>query len=543
PEDDASLRYTRESERLSFYDYIRLHMSSVTRWSRFYRTTGPQRGQVVLLAMRMYPKKKNDTRWIYVKPDRALGVGDIKDRAKMSSRRQPGWDYEAFPALTAPEKADILEKAKEEQLEAELYLSNIRGYVASLSWFRSGLVGVWSTWNWGSTAGAAFFFWRVAVYCNLRQWMRWSVEKLEDGHNMILEIDDFRGYLHDLYQDGKLEIPIMIFTAVVALGPRLLRCCRQRPSPLLAGASPPVSDVDSDGKAGHSVAGSSDESEPAKDMQETKAMMSNLLDEITKSKSESPRAPTSRSASSAASPGESSHASWEKIPSVNTDSSMDVHVDRMIDRLKRFEDTINADKETLEGAGVSLEPLREALRDPRERLLANLSKIDAPPTFTLPAGLTSRVAPELLVQTYGKYGSMVKFATDWVRLKELNRNHIGHEMMLHCMTLERMLEASPEFIQTAGCEILCARAYALKRAFKDVACINDWKQPRGSGANKWKSNARWDLANELGWRSLTEGGEALPGVERDLTARLQQKALFQKYMQKGGSDAVKEEDE
>ena len=61
PEDDASLRYTRESERLSFYDYIRVHMASVTRWSRFYRTTAPQRGQVVLMVMRMYPKKKNDS--------------------------------------------------------------------------------------------------------------------------------------------------------------------------------------------------------------------------------------------------------------------------------------------------------------------------------------------------------------------------------------------------------------------------------------------------------------------------------------------------
>ena len=54
PEDDASLRYARESERLSFYDYLRVHMSSVTRWSIFYRTTAPQRGQVVLTVMRMY---------------------------------------------------------------------------------------------------------------------------------------------------------------------------------------------------------------------------------------------------------------------------------------------------------------------------------------------------------------------------------------------------------------------------------------------------------------------------------------------------------
>ncbi|CAK0877995.1 unnamed protein product [Prorocentrum cordatum] len=467
------------------------------------------------MVMRMHPKKKNDTRWIYVKPDRALGVGDIKDRSKLSSRRQQGWDYESFPALTASEKTDIMEKAKEKQLEAELYLSNIRGYVAYLSCFRSGLVGTWGTWNWGSTVGAAFFFWRVAVYFNLWQCMRWTAEKLEDGHNLLLEVDDFRGYLFDLYEDGKFEIPIMIFAALVAVGPSPLRCFEQRPSPLLASGTPPGSDIDSDGGAKHSAAGASDESEPAKEMQEMTG----------------------------------------GVPSVASEPSMDIHVDRMIDRLKRFGDTISADKaspgceplqdasssaatagsttcpaidlgakETLEGAGVSLEPLREALRDPRERLLANLSKI-------------------LLVQTYGKHGSMVKFATDWARLEELNRNHIGREIMLHCMALDRMLEASPEFIQTAGREILRAGVYALKRAFKDVAGIKDWKQPRGSGANKWKSKVRWDLASELDWRSLTEGEEAHPGVERDLTARLQHKDLFQKYLQKGGSDAAKEEDE
>ena len=111
PEDNVTLRCTRESERLSFYDYLRVHASSVTRWSRFYKTVGPQRGQAVLMVMRMYPKKKNDTNWIYVKPDRTLGVGDIKDRAKLSSRRQQGWDIEAFPALTGAEKTEIVKKA------------------------------------------------------------------------------------------------------------------------------------------------------------------------------------------------------------------------------------------------------------------------------------------------------------------------------------------------------------------------------------------------------------------------------------------------
>ena len=192
---------------------------------------------------------------------------------------------------------------------------------------------------------------------------------------------------------------------------------------------------------------------------------------------------------------------------------------------------------------MDLGPLRESLKDPRLRLMENLSKLKSAPSFELPPGLTARVAPDLLVQTFGKYGSMGKFATDWVKQKELYKNHIGHEMMLHCMTLDRMLETSPEFITTAGCEILCSRVYALKRAFKDVNSMADWKQPRGSSANKWKSKVRWDLANELDWRSVMDGEESLPNVEKDLTQRLQQKALFQKYLSKTGTENTKEEED
>ena len=63
------------------------------------------------------------------------------------------------------------------------------------------------------------------------------------------------------------------------------------------------------------------------------------------------------------------------------------------------------------------------------------------------------------------------------------------------------------------------------------------------GANKWKSKVRWDLANELDWKSILDGEESLPGAEKDLMSSLQQKALIQKYLQKGGSDLVKEEED
>eukprot|EP00959_Pyramimonas_sp_CCMP1952_P194855 4074682-Pyramimonas_sp.AAC.1 len=61
------------------------------------------------------------------------------------------------------------------------------------------------------------------------------------------------------------------------------------------------------------------------------------------------------------------------------------------------------------------------------------------------------------------------------------------------------------------------------RAFEDVTGIIDGKQPRDSGADKWMSRVCWDPTDELDWRSLMEGEEALTRVERYLTARLQQR--------------------
>ncbi|CAK0827392.1 unnamed protein product [Prorocentrum cordatum] len=411
----------------------------------------------------MYPKKKkNDASGIYVKLDHALLVGGIKDRARRSSRRRPGWDYVSFPAPAANEGTGVLEKALERPLEAELYLSNAHGYGASLSWFRSGLAGAWSTWSWGSTVGFAIFSGGAAVSGNLWRWMRWVMEELEDGHHSLLVADYVRGDWRDLYLGGRLETSIMIFTASVALGPSLWSCCRQMSSPRLAGEPPPGIAMDSDGEAGPSRAGPSDESMPAKGMQDMPATGSNLFDKI-------------------------------------------IH--------------------------------------PREQALADLGKIDALSTVTRLAGTTSPVAQELRVQTYGADVSLGKFATDWVRPSWPSRDHLGHQMRLHRMKLDRRSEASPEISQTARYENLRARVYALTRAFEDVTGIIDGKQPRDSGADKWMSRACWDPADELDWRSLTEGEEALARVERYLTARLQQRGLQHTYPQMEGSDAATEEDE
>eukprot|EP00972_Heterocapsa_arctica_P019583 2890142-Heterocapsa_arctica.AAC.1 len=94
-------------------------------------------------------------------------------------------------------------------------------------------------------------------------------------------------------------------------------------------------------------------------------------------------------------------------------------------------------------------------------------------------------------------------ANRWTQEKELQRNHVAHEMLLMCMVLDKSLMGSPDFVNSEGCEIMCRRIYALKKAFENVKTANDWKQPKGSAAAKWKSKVRWDLANEIDIRALS----------------------------------------
>ncbi|CAK0835831.1 unnamed protein product [Prorocentrum cordatum] len=477
---DPLSRYERISPRLSFTEYDGLSMSSEHRWSRMYRNTGGGQGEVVLMLMRPYPKKKGDMRWIYVRPVRSLGSVGCRDRSRITAKRQPNTTYAHFPALSAKEKTAAIGAGTEKQLS--------------------------------TSGGLICFAWRAALYFRAWDWAKWTVEKLDDTRKFLMELDDFGAYLYDLYQDGRLELPMLLLSFLMVFTPVLWSWCCRRGLPRFGGASPPGSDVDSDGEAGQSVHESDSESEGSKEVSEMMKMMQDLMEEMHRDRRDRRRSeletegisargggdsPRRSDGSSAWCPG-SSAGSWGRIPSP---ADMGLHVDRMMDRLNQFERIIQADRASapainldefsMEEVEVNIGPLRESLKDPRVRLIEGLTKLKSAPTFERPPpGLTARVAPGPPVQTCGKYGSMGKFATDWVKQKELYNNHIGYEMLLHCMTLDRMLEASPDFIATAGCEILCSTVYALKRAFKD------------------------------------------------LTARLQQKALFQKYLHEAGSEPL-----
>ena len=128
----------------------------------------------------------------------------------------------------------------------------------------------------------------------------------------------------------------------------------------------------------------------------------------------------------------------------------------------------------------------------------------------------------------------------WIAEKQLDRNHVAHEMTLLAMVLDTSLLQNKSFANSESCEIVCRRIYALKKAFAHVKTANDWRQPKGASASKWKTKVRWDLAEQIDLRCLSGEGESLPEVDKELQTRLKDKALLSKYMD-GAPGAIEEE--
>ncbi|CAK0891789.1 unnamed protein product, partial [Prorocentrum cordatum] len=162
---DPLARYERISPRLSFTEYVGLSMRSVHRWSRAHRNMGGGHGEAPLMLMRLYPKKKGGMGWIYVRPDRSSGSVGLKDRSRITARRQPNTTCAHPPARSADEKTAAIEAGTGKQLSVEF--------------------------------GAAR---RLRCTSALWDWAKWTVEKLDDTRTFLMELGDFRAYLYDLCQ-------------------------------------------------------------------------------------------------------------------------------------------------------------------------------------------------------------------------------------------------------------------------------------------------------------------------------------------------------
>ena len=179
---------------------------------------------------------------------------------------------------------------------------------------------------------------------------------------------------------------------------------------------------------------------------------------------------------------------------------------------------------------VDVVALRESMKDPKVKLMEHVGLLQGPVDWKLPGNCKERVAPQLLIKLYATYGSMLRFAEEFIREKELENNHVANEVVMLALVLDKQIASTPSFLQTESCEIVCRRIYALKRAFAEVKKVDDWRQPKGTAANKWRSKVRWDLANEIDWRAITSNDSVLPGVERELQDCMHKKAVSAKYL-------------
>ena len=185
--------------------------------------------------------------------------------------------------------------------------------------------------------------------------------------------------------------------------------------------------------------------------------------------------------------------------------------------------------------------MKDVLRDPREKVIDQLAAYKKDGDWHLPANVAERVAPGLLLQIFSQHTTATQMANRWIQDKQLERNHVAHEMLLLAMVLDRSLLEDKSYASSETCEIVCRRIYALKKAFELVKTASDWRQPKGAAASKWKSKVRWDLANEIDVRALSGDSEALPSVDRELQSRLKERALLNKYVENATSGTVEED--
>ena len=571
PPDPSTDFEDADDERVSFFRRRR-DMAPVSKWSRIYVTTSRGHGKVVLAIGRLYPKKRNDATWTVVDNLRRVTTLNINDRRRVSVKRTAGVTWEEFAGLSREEKREAEEASRDLVLRAAR--PTLGSWGRKLSWLLTPLTVTWSWSMFGFTGLGLSLAWRSAQYFQVFSVIQSLFEVASDFQDVITDITDFVDRVEEAWSRGDFELPLIILGSVIfvcwGVGSTWGRWIFPS-SP----TSPPASESGSE--AGHSLPGSEDEKETTS---EIKNLIETLQAEVKSLREEKSRAgrrrppPGRHSMDTDHSSGASS--AWEVLPGDASESdsgaSAGLHmppnpetmmpaVDSILKRLKEHEAAVHMDRAGGGRPGVSEEPtqpppglvrssaaatagsevdtarLRDALRDPRERVLEQLEGLKPAVDWSLPANISERVAPPLLVQIFSTHPSATQMAQRWVQDKQLERNHVAHEMLLMCMVLDKSLLSVRDFVNTEGCEIIARRIYALKKAFENVRNANDWRQPKGAAGSKWKSKVRWDLANEIDLRALSGEVEALPGVDKELQGRLKDRALLTKYVDQAAAVA------
>jgi hypothetical protein len=508
---------------------------------------------------------------VIVDNQRRVTTINVNDRRRVHGRRIPGMQWEDFAGLSREEKREAEEAARDLVLRASR--PPMGAWLRRLSWLATPLMVTWSWTTFGAAGVGLTVAWRGARYLELFSYVQTGFETMMDAVELVQSAGEALEHVEDAWESGALELPLICLGLVGLLIWGLLHL-RTRWAAWTAPPSPEPSESGSE--AGHSLPPSDDEKT---DDQAMKGLIETLQSKITKlEKAQTRAAAPADGGGSRPKPGQpppkkgqhpprddgsrkAAGRDGDAGPDTGSDSSgsagalplrpprpdeLEPAVDQIMKRLVEHEAAVMQDRAVgrattraecvgsaaaTAGSDPATSRLRQALRDPRAKVLEQLESASSSQVdWVLPANVEERVAAPLLVQIFSVHPSATAMANRWVQEKELQRNHVAHEMLLMCMVLDKSLMGPADFVTSEGCEIMCRRIYALKKAFENVKTANDWRQPKGAGAAKWKSKVRWDLANEIDIRALAGDVESLPGIDKELQGRLKERALLNKYV-------------
>ena len=173
--------------------------------------------------------------------------------------------------------------------------------------------------------------------------------------------------------------------------------------------------------------------------------------------------------------------------------------------------------------------LEGTFRDMREAAAEKLRAF-APVSWTI-GHSKARCAPEMVARIYRNGRSCEDFVKAFIREKELEGNHLGNEMQLLALMVDRALcESPPSWINYQTTEVVFRRLHGIERAFATVSKEADWRAPKG--AKNWKTRVQYALLDEIGARKITENNTVIDSIDKEVRERLQQKALLHKSLNK-----------
>ena len=155
-------------------------------------------------------------------------------------------------------------------------------------------------------------------------------------------------------------------------------------------------------------------------------------------------------------------------------------------------------------------------------------------SFRIGGDTKVRIAPDMIAKLYRNGRTATRELEDFVHTRGLDRCHAAAEMPTLGLVLDRLVtfESSADIVNLSAVEVICRKLYGLLRAFEDVKCEADWKQPKGSGSGKWKTKVKWALLQEYDVQALESPDWAIPSADAEVSERLQRRALFNKHLSK-----------